>query len=148
MKNNSPGEWETVKNRYGGAERVRRIGNIVEHEMMVSIDGIMMPESQVSDYHRRKKEAKAAAAAQPAPVLKSCPFRLGSNSMATQCSENCSCFTDGCCVFAASNIKPTSDTRGRRCPIIGRECLQACALYDAGCKLVEFVKGIMPGKDN
>ena len=147
MKNRIVGEWQEETNPRGGTQRFRMVGNIKEYEMMVTVDGIQMPQSQVSEYHRRKREMQEqqkqkAVASVTEFSPKTCPFKLGTNAMNTQCSQDCSCFTDGCCVFAISHIRPTQDTRGRKCPIIGRECVQKCALYDAGCKLIEFIKGI------
>ena len=50
----NPGEWQ-VDPKTG--ERYRMIGRIKEYELMVRVDGIEIPQSQLADYHKRKKEA-------------------------------------------------------------------------------------------
>lgn len=50
-----PGEWQEEVNQYGGVRRYRMIGNCKEYEMDVTVDGITIPQSQLEDYHRRKK---------------------------------------------------------------------------------------------
>ena len=51
----NPGEWQ-VDPKTG--ERFRMIGKIKDYELMVRIDGIEIPQSQLADYHKRKKEAE------------------------------------------------------------------------------------------
>lgn len=51
----NPGEWQ-VDPKTG--ERYRMIGRIKEYELMVRVDGIEIPQSQLADYHKRKKEAE------------------------------------------------------------------------------------------
>ena len=68
-----PGEWQEEVNQYGGVRRYRMIGNCKEYEMDVTVDGITIPQSQLEDYHRRKKEAeqarREAAKNAPPPML-------------------------------------------------------------------------------
>ena len=141
----NPGEWQ-VDPKTG--ERFRMIGKIKEYELMVRIDGIEIPQSQLSDYHKRKKAAeeerlkKALEEAQNRPPAKSCPFANGCN---TSCKrEGCKIFANGKCALAtiadASGVEieeaPAKDNR--KCPFSIYGHCKGCALYNKGCAIVRL----------
>ena len=141
----NPGEWQ-VDPKTG--ERFRMIGKIKEYELMVRIDGIEIPQSQLSDYHKRKKAAeeerlkKALEEAQNRPPAKSCPFANGCN---TSCKrEGCKIFANGKCALAtiadASGVEieeaPAKDNR--KCPFSIYGHCEGCALYNKGCAVVRL----------
>ena len=141
----NPGEWQ-VDPKTG--ERFRMIGKVKEYELMVRIDGIEIPQSQLSDYHKRKKAAeeerlkKALEEAQNRPPAKSCPFANGCN---TSCKrEGCKIFANGKCALAtiadASGVEieeaPVKDNR--KCPFSIYGHCEGCALYNKGCAIVRL----------
>ena len=141
----NPGEWQ-VDPKTG--ERFRMIGKIKEYELMVRIDGIEIPQSQLADYHKRKKAAeeerlkKALEEAQNRPPAKSCPFANGCN---TSCKrEGCKIFANGKCALAtiadASGVEieeaPAKDNR--KCPFSIYGHCKGCALYNKGCAIVRL----------
>lgn len=134
-----PGEWQEEVNQYGGVRRYRMIGNCKEYEMDVTVDGITIPQSQLEDYHRRKKEAEQARQEaeknRPAPPpRKNCPFR---ESMQTDCKrEQCALFDGNGCTLA--RLTPAKATEGLQCPFskYNYKCRTDCALYNVtGCTL-------------
>ena len=141
----NPGEWQ-VDPKTG--ERFRMIGKIKEYELMVRIDGIEIPQSQLADYHKRKKEAeerrKAAAdeAWKNRPEPKSCPFANGCNTLCKR--EGCKIFANGKCALAtiadASGVEieeaPAKDNR--KCPFSIYGHCKGCALYNKGCAIVRL----------
>ena len=141
----NPGEWQ-VDPKTG--ERFRMIGKIKDYELMVRIDGIEIPQSQLADYHKRKKAAeeerlkKALEEAQNRPPAKSCPFANGCN---TSCKrEGCKIFANGKCALAtiadASGVEieeaPVKDNR--KCPFSIYGHCEGCALYNKGCAIVRL----------
>ena len=140
-----PGEWQ-VDPKTG--ERFRMIGKIKEYELMVRIDGIEIPQSQLADYHKRKKEAEerrkaeAMEAAKNRPEPKSCPFANGCNTLCKR--EGCKIFADGKCALAtiadASGVEieeaPAKDNR--KCPFSIYGHCKGCALYNKGCAIVRL----------
>ena len=141
----NPGEWQ-VDPKTG--ERFRMIGKIKEYELMVRIDGIEIPQSQLADYHKRKKEAEerrkaeAMEAAKNRPEPKSCPFANGCNTTCKR--EGCKIFADGKCALAtiadASGVEikeaPVKDNR--KCPFSIYGHCKGCALYNKGCAIVRL----------
>ena len=141
----NPGEWQ-VDPKTG--ERFRMIGKIKEYELMVRIDGIEIPQSQLSDYHKRKKAAeeerlkKALEEAQNRPPAKSCPFANGCNTTCKR--EGCKIFANGKCALAtiadASGVEieeaPAKDNR--KCPFSIYGHCKGCALYNKGCAIVRL----------
>ena len=141
----NPGEWQ-VDPKTG--ERFRMIGKIKEYELMVRIDGIEIPQSQLSDYHKRKKAAeeerlkKALEEAQNRPPAKSCPFANGCNTLCKR--EGCKIFANGKCALAtiadASGVEieeaPVKDNR--KCPFSIYGHCEGCALYNKGCAVVRL----------
>lgn len=141
----NPGEWQ-VDPKTG--ERFRMIGKIKEYELMVRIDGIEIPQSQLADYHKRKKEAEerrkaeAMEAAKNRPEPKSCPFANGCNTLCRR--EGCKIFANGKCAFAtiadASGVEieeaPAKDNR--KCPFSIYGHCEGCALYNKGCAVVRL----------
>ena len=142
----NPGEWQ-VDPKTG--ERYRMIGRIKEYELMVRVDGIEIPQSQLADYHKRKKEAeekrKAAAMEElkNRPEPKSCPFSNGNYNTCQR--EKCSLFLKGKCAIAiladahgTDQTDQTEQTQAAKCPfsIYGR--CKGCALYNNGCAIVRL----------
>lgn len=141
----NPGEWQ-VDPKTG--ERFRMIGKIKEYELMVRIDGIEIPQSQLADYHKRKKEAEerrkteAMEAAKNRPEPKSCPFANGCNTLCKR--EGCKIFANGKCALAtiadASGVEieeaPVKDNR--KCPFSIYGHCEGCALYNKGCAIVRL----------
>jgi hypothetical protein len=141
----NPGEWQ-VDPKTG--ERFRMIGKIKEYELMVRIDGIEIPQSQLADYHKRKKEAEerrkaeAMEAAKNRPEPKSCPFANGCNTLCKR--EGCKIFANGKCALAtiadASGVAieeaPSKDNR--KCPFSIYGHCKGCALYNKGCAIVRL----------
>ncbi|MBE7008422.1 MAG: hypothetical protein E7422_04655 [Ruminococcaceae bacterium] len=135
MKNN-PGEWREERNQWGGVRRFRMVGNVKEYEMMVSVDGMQIPESELEDYHRHKKEREAAAAelrkAAPPTRQLACPFGGGGHSCAR---EKCALFTGDGCTLAQITTGGTGSTAGKSCPFSPYPCRNDCGLYKNGCVL-------------
>ena len=141
----NPGEWQ-VDPKTG--ERFRMIGKIKEYELMVRIDGIEIPQSQLADYNKRKKEAEerrkaeAMEAAKNRPEPKSCPFANGCNTTCKR--EGCKIFANGKCALAtiadASGVEieeaPAKDNR--KCPFSIYGHCKGCALYNKGCAIVRL----------
>lgn len=129
-------EWQTDSN----GKRYRMIGNIKEYEMMVTIGGINVPESQIEAHNARMKEdsikrradENKAAAALPKVF---CPF---SEWMNTLCSgDNCALYFEGCTLAKNTSRAPIKETAGLQCPInrYNAKCRKDCALYRNGCTL-------------
>lgn len=138
MKNDTtPGEWQTEVNAYGGVRRYRMIGNCKEYEMMVTVDGISIPESEVSAYHERKRAAEQARMEaeknRPTPPPpKQCPFV---QALDTTCKrEKCALFDGKGCTLAPA-ATAARDTAGLRCPFTSTACRVDCMLYMGGCTL-------------
>ena len=141
----NPGEWQ-VDPKTG--ERFRMIGKIKEYELMVRIDGIEIPQSQLADYHKRKKAAeeerrkKALEEAQSRLPAKSCPFANGCNTTCKR--EGCKIFANGKCALATiadvSGVEveeaPAKDNR--KCPFSIYGHCEGCALYNKGCAIVRL----------
>ena len=129
------------------------IGSIKEYEMMVSVDGIQIPQSQLEDYHKRNKEAEENRRAMESERLRTnpepkenCPFKRGKNNLSVNCERNCAFYGESSCIFAATSSQPTRDTQGMNCPIAGT-CITSCAMYAGGCKFIELLMGTnRPGR--
>ena len=141
-----PGEWQTDPKT---GERYRMIGHIKEYEPTIRIDGIEIPQSQLADYHKRRKEAeerrKAAALEEfkSRPEPKSCPFVNGCNTTCKR--EGCTLFLKGKCAIAiladahgTEQTEQTEQTQATKCPfsIYGR--CKGCALFNNGCAVVRL----------
>ena len=126
-------------------QRYRMVGHIREYEMLVRVDGIEIPQSQLADYHKRKKVAeeerriKALEEAKNRPEPKSCPFVSGTN---TQCKrEKCSLFLDGRCSIAILADAHGTDhpiVKGTKCPFSVYAHCDGCALNNGGCAVVRL----------
>ena len=142
----NPGEWQ-VDPKTG--ERYRMIGRIKEYELMVRVDGIEIPQSQLENYHRRQKEAEerrkaeALEAAKNRPEPKSCPLSDSCNNTCKR--EGCKIFLKGKCAIAiladahgTEQTDQTEQTQATKCPfsIYGR--CKGCALFNNGCALVRL----------
>lgn len=127
-----PGEWQ-IEEKTG--KRYRMIGNIKEYEMMVTIGGIPVPESQVEAHNARMRAAeeqqRQAVEQQPRP--QNCPFMSG---LQTDCRrEKCALFSDGCTLARIFDRPAAKDTAGLKCPFSGYNCRPDCALYKNGCAI-------------
>ena len=140
----NPGEWQ-VDPKTG--ERYRMIGRIKEYELMVRVDGIEIPQSQLADYHKRKKEAeekrKAAAMEElkNRPEPKSCPLSDSCNN--TCMREQCKIFYDGQCSIAtvadAAGVEIEEEpAKGKKCPFSIYGKCEGCALYNHGCAITRI----------
>lgn len=152
MNHNSsrPSEWKVDEH----GRRYREVGNIIEyaptihtaHSGTVYVDDL--PEinrrRQEQEEQQRKQENEARAAAE---TNKICPLKEGRNQLHTKCEKSCAFYADAACVFAGMDAQPTRDTKGMDCIIARKRCGEACAMYNHGCTLIEFVKGIKPGKE-
>lgn len=136
-----PSEWQEEVNQYGGVRRYRMIGNCKEYEMDVTVDGIEIPQSELTAYHERKKAAeqarKEAEKNRPAPPPpKNCPFADG---MQTTCArEKCALYMGGCTLAQISDRPPAKATEGLQCPFskYKSKCRKDCSLYNkTGCTL-------------
>ena len=144
-----PGEWEVDQN----GRRFRRVGNCIEYAMTINTVGAgevyadLLPEIQKhlkeQEEQRRKAEAAALAAAQTG---KDCPFKIGRNDLKCSCEKSCAFYQDTACIFARMDRPATKDTKDMDC-IIARKCNERCAMYNHGCTLIDFVKGMKPGKE-
>ena len=140
-----PTEWK-VDPKTG--QRYRDVGKMREYEPTIVIDGIEIPQSQLADFHSRRKEAEerrkaeALEAAKNRPEPNSCP--VITNGCSTACKrENCNIFLKGKCSIAtiadASGVEiEEAPAKGSKCPfsIYGR--CQGCALYNKGCAIVRL----------
>ena len=135
-----PGEWQEEINAFGGVRRYRMIGNCKEYEPTIRVDGIEIPQSELTAYHERKKAAQAAQieaakkAAAAAPPPRNCPF---SDGMSTQCTrEKCALYLNGCTLARLTDKPPAKATEGLQCPFskYHSKCRKDCALFKAtGC---------------
>ena len=144
-----PSEWKIDEcgNRY------RMVGNIKEYAPTIHTANFGtvyvddLPELnrryQEQEEQRRKQENEVMAAADTGRV---CPFKVGRNQMHVKCEKSCAFYADAACAFASMDTQPTRDTKGMDC-IIARKCNEICAMYNHGCTLIEFVKGMKPGKE-
>lgn len=144
MMNQSQGGWQIEKNQWGGERRFRWVGGIKEYESMIRIDGIEIPQSELAEYNRRRAEqAKQMMAADQhaQQTHKTCPFKCAKGSFDTWCKHDCAFFHGGGCILATATTRPTEDTRGTSCPIVGK-CNPSCAMFADGCMIKELVKGV------
>lgn len=134
-------EWQT--DEQGRSYRI--VGGVKEYEMMIRIDGIEIPQSQLADYHERKRAAEQARAEaeknKPAPPpRKACPFQSG---LTTDCErERCALYMDGCALAQLSDEPPAKATEGKKCPFNAyHTCRKDCALFkETGCALTAIKK--------
>lgn len=140
-----PGEWETDEL----GRRFRRIGKgAIEYEPEIngvpqSVFFASQKAQKEADEERRKREAEEQAAARTG---RTCPFKVGQNSIKTSCEKSCAFYVDTACIFARMDTPATRDTKNMDC-IIARKCNETCAMYNHGCTLIETVKGMKPGKE-
>lgn len=130
-----PGAWETDKN----GRRFRKIGNgCIEYERVITIDGVDVPESELAEYHQRRKEAerkrKEAEQTRPEPPkAQNCPFADGMQTTCTR--DKCALYCNGCAIPQLINAPARKSTDGLQCPFNKRACRTDCALYKNGCTL-------------
>lgn len=138
------GEWQT--DQLG--RRFRMVGNCKEYEPEINgIPRSVFLASQKAqkqrDKERRNREAAEQAAAQTG---RDCPFKIGRNNVKCSCEKSCAFYLDTACAFARMDTPATKDTKDMDC-IIARKCNGRCAMYNHGCTLIDFIKGMKPGKE-
>lgn len=141
-RNTPPSEWLEEKTFFGGVRRYRWENGVKSYEMMVTVDGATIPESQLEDYNRRKKEQLAARLEQEnaTPQGKACPFNGGGHS----CNlEKCAVFDGGSCILARIADTAIRDTEGKSCPFSPYQCRPDCGLYKNGCVLTAIQERIV-----
>lgn len=126
----------------------RKVGNCIEYEPEIngiprSVFFASQKAQKKQDEERRKREAEEMAAAQTG---KECPFKVGRNNVKCSCEKSCAFYQDTACIFARMDRPATRDTKDMDC-IIARKCNERCAMYNQGCTLIDFVKGMKPGKE-
>ena len=126
----------------------RKIGNCIEYEpeingMPRSVFFASQKAQKEQDAENRKREAAEQAAARTG---KECPFKVGRNNVKCSCEKSCAFYADTACIFARMDTPATKDTKDMDC-IIARKCNERCAMYNQGCTLIDFVKGMKPGKE-
>lgn len=147
-----PGEWlEEIDPFTKAVKRYRMVGNVKEYEMMVTIDGCQVPESQVEAFNKRKKERqeqkqaelKAQQAQQP---TYSCPFNGNGLNPVCRAAE-CAFFKDNNCIIRQIKTDPMQ-TEGKRCPVsmYNKPCNSKCAFYNGGCILTGIINKLAERK--
>lgn len=125
-------EWQI--DEFG--RRFRMVGKAKEYEMMIRVDGVEIPESQLVEFNRRNKEAAAAqrAAENAKPkITERCPFASGAS---TTCKADCAMHTaHGCALVYQIDRRPANTTTGKSCPFSPYRCTDDCALNKGGCVL-------------
>jgi hypothetical protein len=107
-----------------------------EYEKTVRVDGLEIPESELQDYYKQKKE-RAAAGIKPqrlqnTPALTLCPFSTSQQSCRR---EKCALYTGASCSLARIAERAEKDTAGLSCPFSAYPCRRECGLYKNGCVL-------------
>lgn len=140
-----PGEWQTEVDPHGGVRRFRMVGNIKEYEMEISVNGVLVPQSQLEEHNRRAREAKER---QGLPLnanarnqqKKRCPFAsVGGRSLDDACRSDCAFYGRNGCELGTNESTGTQDACGKKCPL-GGNCGGNCALYENGCSLLHIIK--------
>ena len=129
-------------------KRFRKIGNCIEYEPTIggfprSVFFASQKAQKAADEERRKREAEELVAARTG---RTCPFKEGRNNIKTSCEKSCAFYVGTACVFTRMDSPATRDTKNMDC-IIARKCNETCAMYNHGCTLIDFVKGMKPGKE-
>lgn len=141
-----PNGWETEVNQWGGVRRFRRTIYGKEYEKEIIIDGIPVPESQLEEFNRRRKEAAEERIKKQNKALQEpatqCPFLCGRGGMNTKCRRECVFYCENGCAFAVTRHKPQRDTADQYCPLSGCICNRNCTMYANGCNLLELIKTI------
>lgn len=140
-ENNTDNRWQIEITPWGGKKRYRMNGGIKEYEMMVTVDGIEIPQSELSAYHERKKAALQKQIEANMKKLaekrnnKTCPYMEGMNINCIR--DKCAFYSDGC--KQGSGSKAPRDTKDLNCPLnrLHRHCREDCALYNKGCTLIK-----------
>lgn len=130
-------EWQTDER----GQRFRMVGGVKEYETIVCVDGAQVPQSQLAEFHRQRKEAaerqrKAEqVSAAEVPPARICPLKEGVD---VRCEgDKCALYLNGCVLSQISDRAPAKDTKGLTCPLnrYRTKCREDCALYENGCKI-------------
>lgn len=130
-----PGEWQEEVNPFGGVRRYRMIGKIKEYEKTIRINGMEIPESELEDFNRRRREAEEARRKAPLPPpAQKCPFNA--TGLPTDCKQGkCALYDGEACSLAQIAPEAARDTAGIKCPFNPYQCDNKCSLYKSGCVL-------------
>lgn len=129
MKRPEYSEWETDAE----GRRFRRMGNCIEYEPEVSVNGMMVPVSQADSVRRQMRESEERAERKRAEAeakqhkMKDCPFNRG---IMQKCRTSCGFYSEDGCM-------KNPDTEGKHCPISNHICNENCMLYEDGCSIVK-----------
>lgn len=136
-----PGEWQVDKD----GKRYRMVGKVKEYEMTILIDGHEIPQSQLSEFHKRRNEErekerlKRIEEVKNMPEPRNCPF-----DKASTCKrEKCGIFFDGKCsiaIIADSTQIKLAEPKKEKCPFTPYKCNEKCAIYNSGCGIVRIAK--------
>lgn len=136
-----PGEWQVDKD----GKRYRMVGKVKEYEMTILIDGHEIPQSQLSEFHKRRNEErekerlKRIEEVKNRPEPRNCPF-----DKASTCKrEKCSIFVDDKCsiaIIADSTQIKLAEPKKEKCPFTPYKCNEKCAIYNSGCGIVRIAK--------
>lgn len=121
-RNLIPGEWQTDEL----GRRFRMIGNYCkEYEMTVHIDGLDIPQSQLDEYNRLKRETTERKKKEESIPPRACPYKHG---LSNDCDNKCAWYTPiGC-------ADHTKNPEGKTCPLSGRVCYgEKCGMWRNGC---------------
>ncbi len=134
-------EWKIDEH----GQRYRMVGNVQEFETMIRINGIEVPQSELSAFHERQKAAeeewrkKEMEAFKNKPPVRCCPFDTG---MSNQCKrEKCSLFLDGkfsISIIADSYGVEIDDKPKGKCPFSVYGRCESCAMFNHGCAVVRL----------
>lgn len=135
-----PGEWKVDEN----GKRYRMVGKVKEYEMTILIDGHEIPQSQLSEFHKRRNEErekerlKRIEEVKNRPEPRDCPF----DKTSTCKREKCSIFVDDKCSIAiiADSTQIKLDEKKEKCPFTPYKCNEKCAIYNSGCGIVRIAK--------
>lgn len=118
-------EWQ-VDPKTG--QRFRMVGNLRVWETLVSIDGTMVPESEVSAYHARAAAETKKETFKALERPKLCPFSL---TLMRDCQEaSCALYNGHVCALTyLVDQAPTVPSKGRICPFSALKCSERCALF-------------------
>lgn len=147
MKKNrlTPGEWQ-VDEKTG--QRYRMIGDhCKEYEMILTIDGFNVPESELEEFHKWRNAEKAEQLrlaeekkqAEKQIPRYACPFNTGMDSSCMR--DDCALYIDGCQITNFLKYAlPAKDSKGLKCPFNHFSCRTDCTFYNNGCMFTGQIK--------
>ena len=123
--------------------RYRRMGDgSIEYEPEIIIDGIAVPQSQLSEFNRKRKEQientlhDVNEQELHRAMIKDCPF--SKNQLNTNCSEACAWYDGGCVLTRLEGSQSPGYHLDGKCPVSGRKCTHNCNMrVNDRCILLE-----------